>query len=74
MSGPPYISTWNWPMAKESVAALAKLQPRVLTSGHGRPMSGPETASRLRSFSDGLSREPASGGVLVRRLGARRRA
>ena len=61
VSGPPYISTWNWPAAKESVAALAALQPRILACGHGRPMSGPQTASHLSSFSASFSREPASG-------------
>ena len=47
VSGPPYISTWNWLAAKESAAVLARLQPRVLACGHGRLMSGPGTAGRL---------------------------
>ena len=33
--GPAYILTWNWQIAKESVAALAALEPRVLACGHG---------------------------------------
>lgn len=52
VSGPPYISTWNWPMAKASVAALAQLDPNVLAGGHGVPMTGPETARDLHSFAD----------------------
>ena len=59
ISGPPYISTWNWPAAKQSVAVLARLQPRVLACGHGRLVSGPGTAGKLSSFSGQFSRQPA---------------
>lgn len=52
VSGPPRISTWNWPAAKESVAALAALEPNVLACGHGKPMTGPGTAQTLRGFAD----------------------
>ncbi len=55
VSGPPYISTWDWPAAKQSVSALAALRPAVLACGHGRPMTGPETAARLASFADRFS-------------------
>lgn len=54
-AGPPYISTWNWPEAKESVAALASLNPQVLACGHGPPLAGPGTADHLRSFSERFS-------------------
>ncbi len=37
-SGPPWYSTWNWRVSKESVATLAGLKPRVLAPGHGVPM------------------------------------
>ena len=57
VAGPPYISTWNWPAAKQSVAALARLSPHVLACGHGRPMTGPETAASLAAFSGRLSRQ-----------------
>lgn len=50
LSGPPWYTTWRWQAAKESVATLARLEPRVLACGHGRPMSGPETACDLRAF------------------------
>ena len=56
-AGPPYISTWNWPAAKQSVAALARLNPDVLACGHGRPLTGPGTAASLASFSGRLSRQ-----------------
>ena len=56
VAGPPYVSTWDWPAAKESVAALARLKPGVLACGHGRPMTGPQAAASLASFSDRFSR------------------
>ena len=55
VAGPPYISTWDWPAAKESVAALAGLKPDVLACGHGRPMTGARAATDLASFSARLS-------------------
>jgi glyoxylase-like metal-dependent hydrolase (beta-lactamase superfamily II) len=55
VSGPLYISTWNWKVAKESVAALAALEPRVLACGHGIAMIGSGTARELCAFSDRFS-------------------
>jgi len=55
VSGPPWYSTWNRQAAKESVAAIARLEPRVLASGHGVPMTGDDTARELRAFSDHYS-------------------
>ena len=55
VSGPPWYSTWNRRAAKESVAALAGLEPRVLASGHGVPMTGDGTARELRTFTDRYS-------------------
>ena len=57
VSGPPYISTWNWPAAKQSVATLARLRPEVLACGHGRPMTGARTAVSLASFSGRFSQQ-----------------
>lgn len=56
VSGPPYISTWNWPAAKASVAALAALEPNVLACGHGIPMSGPAVARDLHALADRYAR------------------
>ncbi len=50
ISGPPYVSTWNWTAAKESVDALARLDPTVLACGHGVVLAGPDTAANLRAF------------------------
>lgn len=55
VAGPPRISTWDWPAAQRSVAALAGLSPDVLAGGHGRPMTGPGTAARLAAFAGRFS-------------------
>ena len=70
--GPPRYTTWNWPLAKESVAALARLEPHVLAGGHGRPMTGAGTAACLHALAEklcgatgaagpGRQRHPAAG-------------
>ena len=55
VSGPPWYSTWNKRAAKESVAALAGLEPHVLASGHGVPMTGDGTERELSAFADHFS-------------------
>jgi glyoxylase-like metal-dependent hydrolase (beta-lactamase superfamily II) len=57
VSGPPWISTWNWPAAKQSVAALARLDPQVLAPGHGTPMAN-ATAAKLRALAESLNARP----------------
>jgi len=52
VSGPPWYTTWSWRAAKESVASLAKLEPTVVAGGHGIPLTGPDTSTRMRVFSD----------------------
>jgi len=42
-------------VAQESVAILAKLNPSVLASGHGLPLSGAEIAQELSIFSERFS-------------------
>jgi glyoxylase-like metal-dependent hydrolase (beta-lactamase superfamily II) len=59
VSGPPWYSTWNRQAAKESVAILARLEPRVLASGHGVPMTGDGTARGLHAFNDHYSGQAA---------------
>ena len=58
ISGPPRISTRNWAAATQSVARLARLEPRVLAPGHGTPMTTTATAAALRPFSDSLASGP----------------
>ena len=50
ISGPPWYTTFDQKKAKASIAALARLEPRVLASGHGTPLMGEQTAELLRAF------------------------
>jgi len=50
------MASWNWRMTKASFATLAKLEPRVLASGHGVPMAGPGVARDLYAFAERFSR------------------
>ncbi len=52
ISMPPYISSWNWAEAKHSIVVLSKLRPYVLATGHGVPMVGPETSSKLQELAN----------------------
>lgn len=38
--GPPWITTWNWPLAQQSIETLGRLHPRIVASGHGPPLTG----------------------------------
>lgn len=51
----PWYTTWNRQAAKESVAALAMLEPHVLACGHGTPMTDEGTARELRAFAGHFS-------------------
>jgi glyoxylase-like metal-dependent hydrolase (beta-lactamase superfamily II) len=55
ISGPPWYSTWDRRAAKQSVAVLAGLEPRVLASGHGVPMEGNGTARELHALAEHYS-------------------
>ena len=61
-SGPPWIATWDWPTAADSVALLAGLRPQVLASGHGRVMAGPSAARQLEELAArlGTARDAAA--------------
>jgi glyoxylase-like metal-dependent hydrolase (beta-lactamase superfamily II) len=54
-AGPPRYTTWDWPAATRSVAALADLEPRVLAPGHGRPLTV-GTAAALAELAQGRPR------------------
>jgi glyoxylase-like metal-dependent hydrolase (beta-lactamase superfamily II) len=51
ISGPPKYLTTNWASAKLSVMKLAALDPEVIATGHGRPMSGEEMRLELNNLS-----------------------
>ncbi len=50
LAGPPWYTTWSWPAAKASAAAVAELAPRVVAGGHGAPLSGPDVDAKLSAF------------------------
>lgn len=47
LNGPPAYYTSDWDAARDSVARLAELRPRVMACGHGLPMSGDAAADGL---------------------------
>lgn len=57
ISPPLRLPSWDWQAAKGSAAILAALEPAVLASGHGTPMSGPGVADELRAFSERFSKQ-----------------
>lgn len=52
ISGPPWYTTWDGRLARESVARLADLEPSVLACGHGTPMTGPGAAKALHALAE----------------------
>jgi glyoxylase-like metal-dependent hydrolase (beta-lactamase superfamily II) len=47
---PPWYTNWNHNQALDSVCAVVRLQPQVLATGHGRPLSGDAAAAGLRAL------------------------
>ena len=47
MHGPPMYYTSDWDSARESVRALAALEPELVVTGHGRAMQGREMQRAL---------------------------
>lgn len=60
ISRPATPFTCDWEQARQSVAALAALNPEVVGCGHGKPLTGPTTAADLHTFSDAFP-PPAHG-------------
>ena len=54
MHGPPAYFTTAWDDARESVHALADLEPELVLSGHGAPMSGPRMRAALHRLARGF--------------------
>jgi glyoxylase-like metal-dependent hydrolase (beta-lactamase superfamily II) len=52
VSGPPWYMTADAASARASIRTIADLAPRVLASGHGHPLVGPDTADRVHDFAD----------------------
>ena len=47
LHGPPAYFTQDWQAARDSVQALAALQPEIIVPGHGRPLRGEEMRRAL---------------------------
>jgi glyoxylase-like metal-dependent hydrolase (beta-lactamase superfamily II) len=50
MHGPPAYFTQDWQSARESVGRIAALEPEVLATGHGVPLSGASMRRDLRAL------------------------
>lgn len=62
MHGPPRYFTIDWEASRESVRALAALEPALLVTGHGEAMQGPamtQALSRLAAEFDRVARPKA---------------
>jgi glyoxylase-like metal-dependent hydrolase (beta-lactamase superfamily II) len=47
---PPWYTNWNHDQALDSVRAVVRMQPQVLATGHGHPLSGDAAAAALRAL------------------------
>ena len=52
MHGPPRYFTPDWISARRSVEKLAALEPKLVITGHGRAMAGPEMLDALHQLAD----------------------
>ena len=60
---PPWYTNWNHDQATVAAYAVVRLQPQVLATGHGRPLSGDAATAALRAYAcrHGLKLVNASG-------------
>jgi glyoxylase-like metal-dependent hydrolase (beta-lactamase superfamily II) len=56
LHGPPAYFTSDWDAARESVRRLAALEPEVLATGHGVPLTGHTMRAALRRLADDFDR------------------
>ena len=52
LSDPPWYTTADPAAARASLRMIAGLEPRVLATGHGHPLTGSGTADRIHYFAD----------------------
>lgn len=57
ITGPPKYYTYNWVSAKESVKKLAALNPEIVATGHGQPMTGAEMRKALYNLAENFEEE-----------------
>ncbi len=55
LSGPPKYFTYDWKASENSVKNLAKLNPNIIATGHGQPMSGDQIKKDLQNLADHFS-------------------
>ncbi len=55
LSGPPWYTTWDRQAAATTITAIACLEPGVLATGHGLPLTGAGTAALVREFAERLA-------------------
>lgn len=56
LHGPPAYFTMDWEGAKVSVRKLAALEPKIVATGHGKPLSGQDVAAGLHRLADEFER------------------
>jgi glyoxylase-like metal-dependent hydrolase (beta-lactamase superfamily II) len=56
LNGPPKYFTPDWSAARDSVVALARLQPEVAATGHGLPMRGDDLRRHLNQLATEFNR------------------
>ena len=56
LHGPPKFFTPDWEAARQSVEALAALEPELVVTGHGRAMRGAEMRAGLHQLAQGFDR------------------
>ena len=54
--GPPAYYTTDWDAARESVQILAALEPRLVATGHGKPLLGLAMLASLRTLARDFDR------------------
>jgi glyoxylase-like metal-dependent hydrolase (beta-lactamase superfamily II) len=52
LHGPPAYFTSDWNQAAQSIRRLAKLHPRVVAPGHGKPLAGREMEATFSQFAE----------------------
>ena len=57
ISGPPKYFTYDWAQAEESVLALAALEPNIVATGHGKPMSGIDMLKELEELAEDFKKQ-----------------
>lgn len=57
ISGPPKYFTYDWEAAGNSVKKLADLAPRIVASGHGKPMTGSQMRIDLTNLAVHFDKE-----------------